>query len=78
KALQCEFEALDESELLLRNDAILIADNRGDLTQDGEIRGVDGLFLTTSQPCFFEKGQDHYIYVQLPDKTVDMIPCVAG
>lgn len=78
KAFLCEFEALDESELLLRNDAILIADNRGDLTQDGEIRGVDGLYLTTSQPCFFENGQDHYVYVQLPDKTVDMIPCVAG
>lgn len=29
KAFLCEFEALDESELLLRNDAILIADNRG-------------------------------------------------
>lgn len=78
KAFLCEFEALDESELLLRNDAILIADNMGDLTQDGEIRGAEGLYLTTSQACTFEVGKDYYVYVQLPDRTVDIIPCVAG
>ncbi|OTL80451.1 hypothetical protein B9X62_18205 [Acinetobacter pittii] len=78
KAFLCEFDALDESELLLRNDAILIADNMGDLTQDGEIRGAEGLYLTTSQACTFEVGKDYYVYVQLPDRTVDIIPCVAG
>ncbi len=78
KYVSCEFEALDESELLIRNDRILNADNTLVSTQDGEVDTVDGLTVHTSQPCNFETGFVYYAYFQLPDASVDMIQCSAG
>ncbi|MDV7706738.1 host specificity factor TipJ family phage tail protein [Acinetobacter pittii] len=78
KYMSCEVEVLDESELLIRNDRILIADNTIVDTQDGEVEAVDGLIIQTSQPCTFEAGHDYYIYLQMSDATVDMVPCTAG
>lgn len=78
KYVSCEFEALDESELLIRNDRILVADNTLVSTQDGEVKSVDGLTVHTSQPCLFESGFVYYAYFQLPDASVDMIQCSAG
>ncbi|WP_394650686.1 host specificity factor TipJ family phage tail protein [uncultured Acinetobacter sp.] len=78
KYVSCEFEALDESELLIRNDRILVADNTLVSTQDGEVEAVDGLTVYTSQPCLFESGFVYYAYFQLPDASVDMIQCSAG
>ncbi|QBY13265.1 host specificity factor TipJ family phage tail protein [Acinetobacter baumannii] len=78
KYVSCEMEVLDESELLIRNDRILVANNTVVDTQDGEIESVDGLIVKTSQPCTFEAGHDYYIYLQMSDVTVDMVPCTAG
>ncbi|MFX5308783.1 host specificity factor TipJ family phage tail protein [Acinetobacter baumannii] len=78
KYMSCEVEVLDESELLIRNDRILVADNTVVSTQDGEVEAVDGLIIQTSQPCTFEAGRDYYIYLQMSDATVDMVPCIAG
>lgn len=78
KYVSCEMEVLDESELLIRNDRILVANNTVVDTQDGEIESVDGLIVETSQPCTFEAGHDYYIYLQMSDATVDMVPCTAG
>ncbi|MBU3094033.1 hypothetical protein KPE82_00230 [Acinetobacter baumannii] len=78
KYMSCEVEVLDESELLIRNDRILNADNTVVDTQDGEIESVDGLIIKTSQPCTFEVGHDYYIYLQMSDATVDVVPCMAG
>lgn len=78
KYVSCEFEALDESELLIRNDRILVADNTVINTQDGEVRGFDALTIYTSQPCIFEDGFTYYVYFQLHDASVDMIQCSAG
>ncbi|MFW6465212.1 host specificity factor TipJ family phage tail protein [Acinetobacter baumannii] len=78
KYMSCEVEVLDESELLIRNDRILNADNTVVDTQDGEIESVDGLIVRTSQPCTFEVGHDYYIYLQMSDATVDVVPCMAG
>ena len=78
KYMSCEVEVLDESELLIRNDRILIADNTVIDTQDGEIEGVDGLTITTSQPCKFEDGQSYYVHLQISNATVDVVPCLAG
>lgn len=78
KYLTCEFEALDESELLIRNDSILIADNTLLKTQAGQITEVDGLVLYTSEPCTFDENILYYIYLQLPDASVDVIQCFAG
>ncbi|WP_407509496.1 host specificity factor TipJ family phage tail protein [Acinetobacter baumannii] len=78
KYMSCEVEALDESELLIRNDRILIADNTIVDTQDGEIESVDGLIIQTSQPCTFDVGSDYFIHLQISNATVDVVPCTAG
>ncbi|MDS7929220.1 host specificity factor TipJ family phage tail protein [Acinetobacter sp. V102_4] len=78
KYMSCEFEALDESELLIRNDRILVGNNTVVSTQDGEIESADGLVIKTSQPCTFEVGHDYYIFLQMSDASVDMVPCTAG
>ncbi|EMR5821761.1 hypothetical protein WJX09_003775, partial [Acinetobacter baumannii] len=78
KYMSCEVEVLDESELLIRNDRILVANNTVVDTQDGEIESVDGLIVRTSQPCTFEVGHDYYIFLQMSDASVDMVPCTVG
>lgn len=78
KYVSCEAEVLDESELLIRNDRVLIADNTVVSTQDGEIEAVDGLIVQTSQPCTFDVGSDYFIHVQISNATVDVVPCTAG
>lgn len=78
KYVSCEFEALDESELLIRNDRILVADNTLIKTQDGQVMAVDGLTVHTSQPCLFESDFVYYAYFQLPNANLDMIQCSAG
>lgn len=78
KYMSCEVEVLDESELLIRNDRILIADNTIVDTQDGEIESVDGLIIQTSQPCTFDVDSDYFIHLQISNATVDVVPCTAG
>lgn len=78
KYMSCEVEVLDESELLIRNDRILNADNTVVDTQDGEIEAVDGLIVQTSQPCTFDGGSDYFIHLQISNATVDVVPCTAG
>lgn len=78
KYMSCEVEVLDESELLIRNDRILIADNTIVDTQDGEIEYVDGLIIQTSQPCTFDVDSDYFIHLQISNATVDVVPCTAG
>ncbi|MCG9247029.1 host specificity factor TipJ family phage tail protein [Acinetobacter baumannii] len=78
KYMSCELEVLDESELLIRNDRILVADNTLVDTQDGEVESVDGLIIQTSQPCTFDVGSDYFIHLQISNATVDVVPCTAG
>lgn len=78
KYMSCEVEVLDESELLIRNDRILNADNTIVDTQDGEVEAVDGLIIQTSQPCTFDVGIDYFIHLQISNATVDVVPCTAG
>jgi len=78
KYMSCEVEVLDESELLIRNDRILIADNTVVDTQDGEVEAVDGLIMQTSQPCTFDVGRDYFIHLQISNATVDVVPCTGG
>lgn len=76
--MACEFDALDESELLQRNDRILVATNTQLDTQDGEVIAVDQLTLSMSQDVEIDDTASYYCYLQLSDGSVDMIPCVAG
>lgn len=78
KYMSCEVEVLDESELLIRNDRILIADNTIVDTQDGEVEAVDGLIIQTSQPCTFDVDSNYFIHLQISNATVDVVPCTAG
>ncbi len=71
--INCEFEALEESELLARNDRILVADNTVVKTKDGIIDFVDGLTLSLSHPI--ESDVTYFIYLQLADGRVDIVPC---
>lgn len=73
-----EFIGLDESELLIRNDRILVADNTNLKTQDGEVEAIDGLIMTCSQDVIFESGAQYYCHLQMDDATVDIVECVAG
>lgn len=68
-----EFEALQESNLLARNDRILVADTTKLKTIDGEVVFIDGSILELSQPV---PSGNYDIYLQLPDASVDIIPCV--
>jgi len=71
--ISVEFEAWEESELLARMDRILVADNTTIETIDGEVEVVDGLKLYLSQPI--PQSGDYNIYLQLPNATVDIVPC---
>lgn len=71
--ITCEFEALEESELLARNDRILVADNTVIRTKDGIIDSIDGLTLGLSHPI--ESNVPYFIYLQLADGRVDIVPC---
>ncbi|MFZ3193915.1 MAG: host specificity factor TipJ family phage tail protein [Moraxellaceae bacterium] len=73
-----EFEALRESDLLVRKDRILVADNTRTGTQDGEIETQTGLIVTTSQPCTFDPAKSYTMHLQLYDGSVDAIGCTAG
>lgn len=73
-----EFEALRESDLLVRKDRILVADNTRTGTQDGEIESQTGLIVTTSQPCTFDPAKSYTMHLQLYDGSVDAIGCSAG
>lgn len=73
-----EFEALRESDLLVRKDRILVADNTRTGTQDGEIEAQTGLIVTTSQPCTFDPAKSYTMHLQLYDGSVDAIGCAAG
>lgn len=71
--ITCEFEALEESELLARNDRILVADNTVIKTKDGIIDYIDGLTLGLSHPI--ESDVPYFIYLQLADGRVDIVSC---
>jgi hypothetical protein len=73
-----EWEGLQEAAPLVRGDRVLVADNTRPDTQDGEVESQDGLVLTLSQDVDLSSPAGYFIFLQLPDASVDAIPCVAG
>lgn len=73
-----EFDALDESELLMRNDRVLVADNTVISTQDGEVVSQNGFALTLSQNVEFKDGVEYYCFLQLSDGSTQSILCHPG
>lgn len=76
--ISCQFDALDESEILRRNDKILVANQTRTDTQDGEVLSVDGLMLMLSQNVEFSTGEIYFIYLQMSDGSVDSIQIAPG
>lgn len=76
--ISCQFDALDESEILRRNDKILVANQTRTDTQDGEVKAVDGQTLTLSQNVEFKDGEIYFIYLQMPNGSVDSIQISPG
>lgn len=76
RRVDIEFQALDEANILVRNNMIMVADNTREKTQDGQVLKVEGLKLTLSQNVDFN-GQAS-IYLQMPNGTVDVIGCQLG
>jgi hypothetical protein len=69
------FQATEESELLVTTDRILVADNTRPDTQDGEVINTAGLLIETSQKVAFQPGKNYTIFLQMYDGTVQSLPC---
>lgn len=76
RRVDIEFEALDEANILVRNNMIMVADNTREKTQDGQVIKAEGLKLTLSQDVDFS-GQAS-IYLQMSNGTIDVIGCQLG
>ncbi|WP_336916586.1 host specificity factor TipJ family phage tail protein [Acinetobacter modestus] len=74
-----EFSAYHETDLVTRNDLILVAnDVRPMLISSGVVLEQIGLYLTLSQPCVLASDKSYVIHLQLPNKQVDVIQIVQG
>jgi hypothetical protein len=72
-----EFEGLAEAGLVGINQRILVEDNTDGTVQDGDVVGVSGLVLSTSQPVV-AAGGTYTVFLQQPDGSVQAIDCVPG
>lgn len=73
-----EFTATQEAAIVINNQRVLVADNTRSDTQDGEVMGMDGLIIQTSQPVTFEPGETYTIFLQLYDGSVQSLTATAG
>ncbi len=73
-----EFEATQEAAIPVIRERVLVADNTRPETQDGEVIDQTGLTLTLSQKVVFENGENHIIFLQHVDGTIESIGVVAG
>jgi hypothetical protein len=73
-----EFEALRESDLVIRQDRVSIADNTRTGTLDGEVVAHDGLIVEMSQAHSLDPLITYTMHLQLYDGTVDAINVTAG
>lgn len=73
-----DFRGMAEAFLLLLGDRILVADNTTGDSQDGEVIKQNGLMLTLSHDAKFEDDKEYYIFLQLPDATVESIRVYPG
>lgn len=72
-----EFEGLQETALLVRNDKILVADNTRSDTIDGEIINQDGLVIELSQEADLSDGP-YTIFITHIDASVESMGVTQG
>ena len=75
--LTCEFDALQESNILVIGDKILNSDSTRQDVQDGQVESQNGLELTLSQPVTVPTG-GATIHLQHVDGTVEALACSQG
>lgn len=73
-----EFEACEEASMGLVQDKVLIANGTRPDTQDGELIGVDGLTIYTSQQALTPLVGDATVFLQNSNGTVNAIGVVQG
>lgn len=78
-----EFEATQDLARVAVKDKILVARNTTPIDDatapvDGEILGVSGLILTTSQPTIHLGEGDKTVFLEYADGTIEGIPCNTG
>lgn len=73
--LSIEFDAAVEAGLVGINQRILVEDNTRPDVQDGEVIGVSGLVLKTSQQVSVVALSTYTVFLQQPDGTVQGIAC---
>lgn len=78
QTLLVEFDALQESNMLQRNDLVLIANNTKADGRDGDVISQTGLILELSQKHRLVTGIDYLIFLQHYDATVEFIAITAG
>jgi hypothetical protein len=76
--MSIQFEALQEAEIILRNDRILVTDGTRSGTQDGEVFEVDGTELTLSQEVDLTADPPYTIFLQHYDGSVESLGITAG
>jgi hypothetical protein len=73
-----EFDATQESQILINTDRVLVADNTRGETVDGEVISQSGLVLTLSQPFTPNVNTQYEIMLQGIDGLCDTIPISQG
>jgi hypothetical protein len=76
--LTCEFDALQESNILVMGDKLLVSDSTRAGVQDGQIEAQNGLELTLSQSVTLDPLVGNTIYLQHVDGTTEALACTAG
>ena len=74
-------EFLDESNVLVRGNAVICADNAQDVNvQSGQVISIDAatMIMQLSHPVVLAEGENHSLRVQLISGVVDSIPVTAG
>lgn len=74
QTINVEFTALEESNLLSRNDLILVSNGTRIASDNGYVVDMQGNVLELSSAV---KAGTYFIYVQLPNMSVDIIECTA-
>jgi hypothetical protein len=71
-----EFEALEEASMSLTQERILVSDGTHPDVHDGELTGLDGLVMTTSQPAVVSGAST--LFLQGYSGAVAAIPVIQG
>lgn len=76
--LSVNLEALQEADMLIRDERVLVADGTRVGVMDGEVVAQAGLVLTLSQPVELDPLKDYTCFLQLPSGLVEGVAVIQG